>query len=1056
LIIFRLFSKPEHVDSTKYKQMFIFPRLILSAVFVSYLCLSAVGQASDPVLELGTAHTRDLKGGEANAYSIEIVADHFVYILTTQRGIDVVVRLIDPEGRKVAEVDGPLGANGAEPLWIVVNRAGRYRVQIEPLKADAALGKYEIKLMESRPATPDDPHFIAAKDAIREGLRLGNPATEEIRVKAISRYTDAARHFWLIENDKSAKAAGFNQVARYFGALKRNDLALTHYDKAIEIYLEQGLKREAMMSLIESRGRVASQLEFIERSESGLRLANEVGDVKAQFGAWMGIGRGYYELGDFSRAIEATNTALSIAKESSDPGMTNAAYDNLGSMQTGRGDLASALEAHQKAIDIQSSTGNKQPQAGTILNIGNVYMGLGNYELAIENFQTALTKFEAAKAPVGVAYALSNIGSAYLEMGQFEKAMEYFERAQPMKAKFLPDDPTSFYNIAAVHKGTGRPAEAISAVDKAIELLTRTGDSSGMANALIIRSDLFLEQEIPDKALADALRAVEISKTFDYPQRLWSAQMSAANAHLRLGNIKEARSALEESISSVERLRSQIVGDESSGVRFFEKKSSPYRMLLDLLIKTGETGRAIDLEERTKARALLDVLGTEKGRIFRSMTVKEREIETKLRNELESLNTQIAMETDTLKTQHIRGQLDKKRLDLEDFRTRLYAAHPDLKVRRGDFKPIGYSEIASLVSDPKTAVLEFAVDSDKVHLLLITKGAAAKAVLNAFTIEVDRQELSDRADAFRTKLAAGDLDFQKASRDLYDLLISPATVHLTGKTDLIIVPDGPLWDLPFQVLMDGKGKYFVENAAVSYAPSLTALYEMKKRTAKRASAAGVELLAFGNPIVGKETSERVKRVYMSERLDPLPEAERLVNELQRMYGADRSKVYTGAQALEKVAKEEAPKFRIVQFATHGILNNVSPMYSHLVLARDEKDPKEDGLLEAWEMKDLDLKADMVILSACDTARGKISGGEGVVGMTWAMFIAGAPTTVASQWKVESSSTTEFMLEFHRQMLSKQKISKAEALRRASLKLMKMPKYRHPSYWGAWVLVGDGS
>jgi CHAT domain-containing protein len=125
------------------------------------------------------------------------------------------------------------------------------------------------------------------------------------------------------------------------------------------------------------------------------------------------------------------------------------------------------------------------------------------------------------------------------------------------------------------------------------------------------------------------------------------------------------------------------------------------------------------------------------------------------------------------------------------------------------------------------------------------------------------------------------------------------------------------------------------------------------------------------------------------------------------------------------------------------------------LAQDEKDPNEDGLLEAWELKDLDLKADMVILSACDTARGKISSGEGIIGMTWAAFIAGAPTTVASQWKVESSSTTELMLEFHRQLLSG-KVSKAEALRRAQLKLMRDPKYKHPSYWAAWVIVGDAS
>lgn len=181
----------------------------------------------------------------------------------------------------------------------------------------------------------------------------------------------------------------------------------------------------------------------------------------------------------------------------------------------------------------------------------------------------------------------------------------------------------------------------------------------------------------------------------------------------------------------------------------------------------------------------------------------------------------------------------------------------------------------------------------------------------------------------------------------------------------------------------------------------------------------------------------------------------MVNSLKQMYGANRSKVFVGADAREEIAKFESSKYRIVQFAAHGILNDASPMYSHIVLAQQQDNPNEDGLLEAWEMKDLNLNAEMVILSACETARGRFRSGEGVIGMSWALFIAGAPTTVASQWKVESSSTTELMLEFHRQLLTGKNISKAEALRQASLKLLKMPQYKHPSYWAGFVMLGDG-
>ena len=136
------------------------------------------------------------------------------------------------------------------------------------------------------------------------------------------------------------------------------------------------------------------------------------------------------------------------------------------------------------------------------------------------------------------------------------------------------------------------------------------------------------------------------------------------------------------------------------------------------------------------------------------------------------------------------------------------------------------------------------------------------------------------------------------------------------------------------------------------------------------------------------------------------------------------------------------------------------MYSHVVLSQAAGDSKEDGLLEAWEIMNLDLKADLVVLSACDTARGRIGAGEGVIGLTWAFFVAGSPTTVVSQWSVESASTTELMLNFHRNLKapgggSQYAMTKAEALRQAQLKLLRTKRYQHPFFWAGFVVVGDG-
>jgi CHAT domain-containing protein len=175
-----------------------------------------------------------------------------------------------------------------------------------------------------------------------------------------------------------------------------------------------------------------------------------------------------------------------------------------------------------------------------------------------------------------------------------------------------------------------------------------------------------------------------------------------------------------------------------------------------------------------------------------------------------------------------------------------------------------------------------------------------------------------------------------------------------------------------------------------------------------------------------------------------------------MYPAGRCLALKGHHATEWRAKSQMNDRRIVHFATHGVLDDRNPMYSRLVLARGD-DPADDGSLEAWEITRLTLDADLVVLSACDTARGEIGGGEGVVGMAWSFFVAGARSTLATQWRVESDSTARLMIQFHRSLLeARGPLKKAHALRKAQLQLLRHDKTRHPFYWAAFVLLGDAS
>src|SRR5262249_40641793 len=160
-----------------------------------------------------------------------------------------------------------------------------------------------------------------------------------------------------------------------------------------------------------------------------------------------------------------------------------------------------------------------------------------------------------------------------------------------------------------------------------------------------------------------------------------------------------------------------------------------------------------------------------------------------------------------------------------------------------------------------------------------------------------------------------------------------------------IVPDGALWELPFQALQPQAQKFLIENCSISYAPSLTVLLEMIKPRVK-GSTRSASLLAFGNPAISKMTNEMVKSVFMDERLGPLPEAERQVKMLGRLYGPARSKIYVGSQAQEGRVKTEAAGYPILHIAAHGILNDKNPMYSQVVLSLPEENTSEDGMLEA--------------------------------------------------------------------------------------------------------------
>jgi len=849
------------------------------------------------------------------------------------------------------------------------------------------------------------------------------------------------------------------------------------YARALESYqtsltMSEALgDKTAVADAIRNIGRVhydqsdyALALEFFQKS---LALNEAIGDKAGIARALSSVGGVYYVQGDYAPALELHQKSLAISESLGDKAGIARALNDIGIVYRIQGDYARALEYYRKSLTIREANGNKHGIAVVLHNIGNLNRLQGDYAQSFESFQKSLALKEEIGDKAGIASTLSHLGLFYRLQGDYAQALECFRRSLALSEAMgnKAGIARALISIGRVHNSQGDHAQALEDYQKSLALREAAGNKAEVADTLNNIGEVYVAQGRYSQALDTAARAAALAGQIGYIEVLWKARLVAGAAYLALNEPVQARLAFEEAITTIETLRSKVAGGEEERQRFFESKVSPYHAMVDLLMRDGRPSEALIFAERAKSRALLDTLQNGRVNVTKAMTAQEQEQERELNDQLVALNTQISRETarpkpDQTRLTELNARLQKARLDFESFQTNLYAAHRELRAQRGEAQPLRLEEIAALLPDAASALLEYVVTDDKTYLFTVTKAAGKpEPEVLVYALPVKRDELDKQAEVFRRQLAGRDLGFRASSAKLYELLLKPAEAQLRGKTYLVIAPDDQLWDLPFQALLTRAGRFLIEDAAITYAPSLTVLREMAKRRKNQgANPASATLLALGNPLLSRETVNRATMTLRDENLDPLPEAEKEVKALSQLYGSARSKVYIGAEAREDRLKAEAGQARVLHFATHGILNNASPMYSHLVLAQG--DTNEDGLLEAWELMQMDLKADLAVLSACETARGRYGAGEGIIGLSWAMFIAGVPSIVVSQWKVESASARDLMINFHRQALTspaaaKSKATKAEALRQAALKMMMTPETRHPFYWAGFVLVGDG-
>lgn len=867
--------------------------------------------------------------------------------------------------------------------------------------------------------------------------------------------------------------------------------AQQQYQSSLKLAEELGNKQDIIgvsINLGHVQAQQSNYREALGYYQKALELAQQLGRKDIIANALNSIGSVYKAEGDYAQALEFYQRSLKLAEELKHIPLIALLYNNIGNINQSQNNAIPALFYYQQSLKLAEELGNKNGISMSLLNIGGVHSSQGNYAQALEHYQRSLRLAEEMGSKDRIARLLGNIGLAHQRQGSYQQALDFHHRTLKLAGELNNKEllAGSLNNIGDVFAAQNRLDEALDYYRRSLEIAEGSKSLEFMVQALGHLAETYLRLKKPQPALEYAGRAATLASRAGLSGLLWSARTTEGKAFLTLGRRDAARRAFLDAINTIERLRGKVAGGEQARERFFADKLAPYQAMIDLSIEDHDFALAFNYAERAKGRVLLEVLGSGRVNITKAMTRVELERDRTLSAEISSLNAKIVRAqaqgtTDEALLNQFRAQLEKARLAYESFQTNLYTSHPELKIQRGESNVISLEEAAELLPDDDSALIEYVVTEEKTYLFVITRdgratgGSSAKARLSVHPIGIKSKEIAEMAEGFRERVASGDLTIKRPARQLYDLLVKPVESRLKGVTKLCIVPDGPLWHLPFQALYQGDKGYLIEQYVLFYAPSLSVLREMNRkgeRTTRGAVTSVAQarseipsvnkhlpvLLAVGNPSFGGATMVKANLLRSVEVLGTLPHAEREVTAVGRMYGSGRSRVLVENQAQEETVKSEAGRYSILHFATHALLDDSNPMYSRIVLSRNVETSGEDGFLEAWEILKLDLNADLAVLSACQTARGPVSAGEGMIGISWAMFVAGCPAVVASQWKVDSARTADLMIEFHRNLLksgtrSNSGVAKAESLRQAALKLLRSP-YNHPTYWAGFIFVGS--
>lgn len=666
-----------------------------------------------------------------------------------------------------------------------------------------------------------------------------------------------------------------------------------------------------------------------------------------------------------------------------------------------------------------------------------------------------------------------DLGQELMRAGEYTKAIEALSASVYLRENYLAGFRWNFDHSAAdlksarinflniqtllgnAYSQSHESEQALEQYQRVFSHINEWGLRYPYADRLYVGiGELYREENNFPQALDNFNKALAIAENYQRPDAIASASTRIGDLLRQVGKSDEAIPLYRVAIQQIESTRSLLQSEEYRQ-SYFEGAVDSYVGMTDALLSAGKSEEAFDYSERARSRVLLDVLGSKVhlSRVRGGLLEEERA----LNERIAGLKARLASEEEGTPREGLRNELTQAEQAYSAFLSKVRRADKE-QASLMNVEPLGLKEVQELL-DPGTSLLEYFVTDTEIFAWVVEKEK-----LQFQRIELPKEKLSGLVKTLRESIfTLGEREkFYEASGVLYKQLIEPVIPHITGK-ELIIVPHDVLHYLPFHALMGPDGRYLIEKYPIYYLSSASLLQFVQEKR----KAGGEKVLAFGNPDLGDpEKNLEYAELEAEEVKDVYPE----------------SAVYVKKEASEEKSKSLSPKYDILHFATHAQLNEDDPLSSAVLLA---KEGKEDGRLEVREIFGMDLKANLVVLSGCDTALGKLSTGDELVGLTRAFIYAGTPSVVASLWSVEDSSTAQLMASFYRNLKT---MSKAEALRQAQLELIRgegrsdmivrrgvggigklgeTPEAQpgseppssvstsHPYFWAPFILVGDG-